>query len=95
LKLAKINVREEIKKFKIIDAHMHLGVAANTLYYKYSDDRVIELQKKFNVETSICSHIIGIFGALDTQIEEIKKAQKKFGKSIYWQLVSCHTFNVG
>lgn len=85
--MAKINIEEEIKKFRIIDAHMHIGVAANTLYYKLNDEKVIELQKKFNVKISICSHIIGIFNDMDTQIEEIKKAQDKFGDSIYWQLV--------
>ncbi len=87
--MAKLNISEEIKKYKIIDAHMHLGVAANTLYYKYSNDRVMDLQKRFHVETSICSHIMGIFGDLDGQIEEILDANEKFGKSIYWQLVYC------
>ncbi len=82
-----MNVEEELKKFKIIDSHMHLGIAANTLYYKYSDERVMELQKTFNVETSICSHIMGIFGDLDGQIEKILEARKKFGSSIFWQLV--------
>ena len=85
--MAKINIEEEIKNFKIIDAHMHFGIAGNTLYYKYSDEQVMELQEKFNVETSICSHILGVYGDLDAQIEEIKKAQKKYGDSIYWQLV--------
>lgn len=82
-----MNIEEEIKKFKLIDSHMHLGVAANTLYYKSSDERVIELQKKFNVKISVCSHIIGILGDLDAQIEEVKKAQNRFGSSVYWQLV--------
>ena len=85
--MAKINIEEEIKNFKIIDAHAHLGVSANTLYYNYSNDRVVELQTRFNVKTSICSHVTGICGDLDAQIEEVMKAQKKFGKSIYWQLV--------
>ncbi len=85
--MAKINIEEEIKKFKIIDSHMHLGVAPYTLYYDYNDDRVMELEKKFNVETAICSPVIGIFGDLDAQIENVLKAQQKFGESIYWQLV--------
>ena len=85
--MAKINIEEEIKKFKIIDSHMHLGVAANTLYYKYNDERVIELEKKFNVKKAVCSPIIGIFGDLDAQVENVLEAQKKFGDFICWQLV--------
>jgi len=85
--LAKIDILKEIKKFKLIDAHMHLGIAANTLYYNYSDDRVVELEKRFNVKAALCSTIIGIFGDLDSQIEKILKDQKKFGDLIYWQLV--------
>jgi uncharacterized protein len=85
--LSRINIEEELKKFKIIDSHMHLGVAANTLYYNYSDDRVIELEKKLNVKYAICSPIIGIFGDLDAQIEKVLEMQKKFKETIYWQLV--------
>ena len=85
--MAKLNITEELKKFKLIDAHMHLGVAANTLYYKSDNDRVIEVQKKFNVEVSVCSPIIGIFGDLDAQMEVVTEGQKKYGKSVYWQLV--------
>jgi len=85
--LAKANILQELKKFKIIDSHMHFGVSANTLYYKYSDDRVMQIQKECNVETSICSHVTGIFGDLDSQIEEVIKNSKKFKSSIYWQLV--------
>ena len=84
--MAKKNIEEEIKKFKLIDSHMHLGVAPNTLYYKYIDERVIELQKKFNVEISICSHCISFYD-LEGQIDAIKKAQIKFGRHIYWNLV--------
>lgn len=84
--MAKKNIAEELKKFKIVDSHMHLGVFSNTFYYKYSDERVIELQKKFNVKISICSHAISFYD-LDKQIEEIKKVQDKFGSHIYWNLV--------
>lgn len=84
--MAKKNIEEEIKKFKLIDSHMHLGVAPNTLYYNYDDERVMELQKKFNVEISICSHCISFYD-LEEQIKEIKKAQIRFGKNIYWNLV--------
>jgi predicted TIM-barrel fold metal-dependent hydrolase len=82
-----LDVSKELAKFKLIDAHMHLGVAGNTLYYRSDDDRVIELQKRFNVEISVCSHIIGIFGDLDAQVEEVRKGQVKYGRSVYWQLV--------
>ncbi len=86
--MAKKNIPEEIKKFKLIDSHMHLGVAPNTLYYNYSDERVIELQAKFKVEISICSHCIGFYD-LDSQIKEIMKIQEKFGNKIYWNLIYC------
>lgn len=85
--MAKINIEQELKKFKIIDSHMHLGIGLNVLYYKYSDDRVIELEKRFNVKKAICSHTIGIFGDLQTQIEEILKIQEIYGDFICWQLV--------
>jgi predicted TIM-barrel fold metal-dependent hydrolase len=85
--LARLNITEELKKFRLIDAHAHLGVAPNTLYYKSDNDRVIEVQKKFNVEVSVCSPIIGIFGDLDAQMEVVTEGQKRYGKSIYWQLV--------
>lgn len=84
--MAKKNIKEEIKKFKLIDSHMHLGIAPNTLYYKYNDERVIELQKKFNVKISICSHCISFYD-LGSQIEEIRKVQTKFGSYIFWNLV--------
>ncbi|MHB1375865.1 MAG: hypothetical protein ACYCXB_00350, partial [Candidatus Humimicrobiaceae bacterium] len=84
--MTKKNMESEIKKFKLIDSHMHLGVAPNTFYYKYNDERVIELQKKFNVEISICSHCISFYD-LEEQIEAIKRAQIKFGRYIYWNLV--------
>ena len=85
--MAKINIEEEIKKFKLIDAHAHFGKMPNVLYYNYSNERIMELQTRFNIETSILSHSIAIYDDLDAQIEEILKAQEKFGKSIYWQLV--------
>ncbi len=85
--MAKINILEEMKKFKIIDAHMHLGVAANTLYYDYNDDRVMEIQKQHNVVASICSPIIGIFGDLDAQMEKVFEGTKKYGDAIHWQLM--------
>ncbi|MFC2159808.1 amidohydrolase family protein [Actinomycetota bacterium] len=85
--MVKINIGEEIKKFKIIDSHMHLGIGFRVLYYNYSDDRVIELEKRFNVKKAICSHLLGIFGDLDAQLEEILKVQKKFGDFICWQLI--------
>jgi len=84
--LVKINILKELEKFKIIDCHFHLGIGPNTLYYKYNNDRVIELQKKFKVEICICSHCIGFYD-LDSQIEEIIKTQKKFGNFIYWNLI--------
>jgi len=84
--LIKKNIESEIKKFRLIDSHMHLGVTPNTLYYKYNDGRVIELQKKFNVRISICSHCISFFD-LDGQIGEIKKVESQFKNYIYWNLV--------
>jgi len=84
--LAKKNIEEEIKKFRLIDSHMHLGIASNTLYYKYNDERVMELQKKFNVKISICSHCISFYDQ-EGQIEAIKKAQIEFESRICWNLV--------
>lgn len=84
--MVKKNISEELKKFKLIDSHMHLGVLPNTLYYKYNDDRVIELQRKFKVKISICSPCISFYN-LDSQIEEIIKAQNKYGSYVYWNLV--------
>ena len=81
-----INYINEIKKLKIIDAHMHLGVVPNVHYYNYSDERIIEMQKRFNVKKSLCSHCIG-FSDVGNQIDEIKKAVKKFGNHIYWYIV--------
>ncbi|MEI7615706.1 MAG: amidohydrolase family protein [Actinomycetota bacterium] len=77
---------EKLKNFKIIDSHMHLGIAPNVLYYDYTDERVVELQKKYNVEISICSHCISFYD-LSLQIPEIIKASKKFGAFFYWNLV--------
>lgn len=85
--MARVDVRRELAKFRLIDAHMHLGVAPNTLYYRYDDDRVIELQKRFNVEISVCSHVCGIFGDLGGQIEEVRRGQQRYGAAVYWQLV--------
>ncbi len=84
--MTKKNIEEEIKKFKLIDSHMHLGVAPDTLYYNYSDERVIELERKFNVKISICSHCIGFYD-LEGQIEAVKKVQMKFGNHICWNLI--------
>ena len=81
-----MNLTEKLKNFEIIDSHMHLGVAPNVLYYNYSDDRVFELQKKYNVEISICSHCISFYD-LSLQIPEIMKAHEKFGSFFYWNLV--------
>jgi len=82
-----MDIIDRIKNLKIIDSHMHLGIAPNVLYHKYSDERVYELQKKYNVEISICSHCIAIFGEIASQLEEIKKAQERFGGYFYWNLV--------
>ena len=65
---------------------MHLGIAPNVLYYDYTDERVVELQKKYNVEVSICSHCISFYD-LSLQIPEIIKAREKFGDFFYWNLV--------
>ena len=74
--MAKINIEQELKKFKIIDSHMHLGEFANAMAYKNNSDRVIELEKRFNVKKAICSHTIGIFGDSSAQVEEILKIQE-------------------
>ena len=39
------------------------------------------------MEISICSHCIAIFGEITSQLEEIKKAQERFGNYFYWNLV--------
>jgi predicted TIM-barrel fold metal-dependent hydrolase len=85
LKLAKINIEKEIKNIRIIDSHMHFGIAPNHLYYNYSDERVVELQKKSGVKVGICQHGISYYD-LDTQIEKVLEANAKFGKSIYYNL---------
>jgi uncharacterized protein len=78
---------KKLEKFKLIDSHMHFGVAPNVLYYNYCDDRVYELQKKYNVKVSICSHCIGIFSDLSVQIEKIMEAGEKYGSFFFWNLV--------
>jgi predicted TIM-barrel fold metal-dependent hydrolase len=78
---------EKLKNFKIIDSHMHLGVGPNVLYYNYNDERVFELQRKYNVKISVCSLCIGIWDSPEVQILEILKAQEKFGSYFYWNLV--------
>ena len=81
-----MDLNEKLKKFKIIDSHMHLGIMPNVLYYNYSDERVFELQKNFNVKVSICSHCISFYD-LSLQIPEIMKVDDKFGPFFYWNLV--------
>jgi len=81
-----MDLNEKLKNFKIIDSHMHLGIAPNVLYYNYSDKRVFELQKNFNVKVSICSHCISFYD-LSLQIPEIMKVDEKFGAFFYWNLV--------
>lgn len=78
---------DKIKNLMIIDSHMHLGVTPNVLYYNYSDERVCQLQKKYNVKISICSLVTAIFGEINSQVEEIKKASEKFEEYFYWNLV--------
>jgi len=78
---------QEIKKYKIIDSHMHLGIGPNVLYYNYSDERVFELQNKYNVEISICSHCLSIYNVMSFLIDEIKKISEKFNNYFYWNLV--------
>lgn len=85
--MAKLNIGKEIKNFRIIDSHMHLGPMANVFYYKNDDDRIIELEKRFNVKRAICSHVMGIFGDPILQIEEVLKIRDRFGDFIGWQLV--------
>jgi len=77
---------DDIKKFKVIDVHMHLGVTSNVYYYNYNDEKVINLQKKFNVKKSLCSHCVG-FSSLDNQMDEIYKLVDKFGDFICWYLI--------
>ena len=36
-----MDILEELRKFKLIDAHMHLGVAANTLYYRSAEGNLL------------------------------------------------------
>jgi predicted TIM-barrel fold metal-dependent hydrolase len=81
-----MDLNEKLKNFKIIDSHMHLGIGPNVLYYNYRDERVVELQKKYNVEISICSHCISFYD-LSLQIPEIIKIQEKYGPFFYWNLV--------
>ena len=81
-----MDLSEKLNNFKIIDSHMHLGIAPNVLYYNYSDKRVFELQKNFNVKVSICSHCISFYD-LSLQIPEIMKVDEKFGAFFYWNLV--------
>jgi len=81
-----MDIAKKLKNFKIIDSHMHLGIAPNVLYYNYSDERVFELQKSYNVIISICSHCISFYD-ISLQIPEIMKAKEKFGSFFYWNLV--------
>ncbi|MCL4418152.1 MAG: amidohydrolase family protein, partial [Actinobacteria bacterium] len=85
-----IKVRDyisEIKKFKIIDAHMHLGKVLPNIYYdKYSDKRTINLLKKYNVVRCICSHAIGFFD-VEGQMDVITRISNEFGNFISWYLI--------
>lgn len=83
----KMELIKKLNKFRLIDSHMHLGVGPNVMYYNYSNDRVYELQKKYNVKVSICSHCIAIFGELSAQVNEIARASEKYGSFFFWNLV--------
>jgi len=85
--LTKIKIKEEIKEFKIIDSHMHLGEFANILTYKNDPEEIIRLEKRFNVKKVICSSLLGIFGSPRLQIRDVLDAEKKFGDYIGWQIV--------
>ncbi len=71
---------------KIIDSHIHLGVLANTYYQNYSDKKVIDIQKRFKVVKSFCSHCIA-FSSLDRQMDAVEKASGQFGSHLYWYLI--------
>jgi uncharacterized protein len=73
--------------FKVIDSHMHLGVAPNVHYYKYSDERVIELERQWGCVLVVCSHCAAIFDSIHRQEKLILEASKKFGDFIYWNIV--------
>jgi len=85
--LARINITEEIKRFRIIDSHMHLGEFANVLAYKNDPDEIIELEKRFNVKKAICSPILGIFGGPLAQMGDVLDWHERFRDFIGWQLV--------
>jgi uncharacterized protein len=78
---------KELGSIKIIDAHMHLGIAPNVLYYNYSDQQVYNVQKKHNVVLSICSHCKSIYDNVSFQIPQIIEAQEVYGSFFYWNLV--------
>jgi predicted TIM-barrel fold metal-dependent hydrolase len=82
-----MHIEEEIKKFKIIDSHMHLGEFSNALAYRNEPEEIIGLEKRYHVKKVICSPVIGIFGGPRIQIEDIMNASEKFGDFIGWQLV--------
>jgi uncharacterized protein len=81
-----IDYRQKIKKIRIIDAHMHLGVYPSIYYFNYSDRKLINIEKKFNVEKCICSHHINFF-SISRALEAIEEASNKFGNYVYWYLV--------
>ena len=82
-----VDFKKELEEIKIIDTHMHLGLAPNIYFHDYSDEKVISMQKKFKVKRCLCSHVRNITGNIDDQVEVIIEGTKKFGDFIYWYMI--------
>ena len=82
-----IDFQKEIKKLKIIDSHMHLGLSSQLYCPGYSDKRVIEMQKRYGVRICLCSHIQSLTGVIDDQVEIIRSADEEFGNYVYWYMI--------
>ncbi len=79
-------LKDRIQKYRIIDAHLHMGHLANLNFPGGSDDDIIELFKKYRIEKAIFSH----HGALSTVtfgIEKTKECLEKYGDFLNAYLV--------
>jgi uncharacterized protein len=73
---------------RFIDSHMHLGLHRRYHYIDYTDDEVIDVERRFNVKKCLCSHIMGLLANdLDEQMRQINNLYKRFGDYIYWYMI--------
>ena len=81
-----LNYKQVLQETRFIDEHMHLGLHSKVHYQNYSDQNVIDIEKQFNVEKCLCSHVMG-FTDVEEQIPQIERLSEVLGDHVYWYLV--------